>query len=152
MKHQFFMGFLLASLCCGFITSAQEPFTKDKRAEKSTLFASLPSKSTCSRPELEKILQYAKSDQISIKLSDNLILSGEVIEKVETSPGIQNINIRLSNYGNAILNVSIFSQQDNSNKIIGRIIHPKHADAVVIAEENGRYYITKHKMEFFMVE
>lgn len=152
MKHQFFMGFLFSFLCCGFITSAQDPFIKDKRAEKPMLFASLPSKLTCNRPELEKIQQYVKSDQISIKLSDNLILSGEVIEKVETSPGIQNINVRLSNYGNALLNVSIFIQPDKTNKIIGRIIHPKHADALVIAEENGKYYITKHKMEFFMVE
>ncbi len=146
------MGFLLALLCCGFMTSAQVPSTKEKRAEKSMLFASFPLKLTCNKPELEKILKYAKSDQISIKLSDNLILSGEVIEKVETSPGIQNMNIRLSNYGNALLHVSIFSQPDNTNTIVGRIIHPKHADALVIAEENGRYYVTKHKMEFFMVE
>lgn len=152
MKHQFFMGFLLAFMSCGFITLAQDPFSKNIRAEKSTLFASLPQKSSCNRPELEKVLQHTKSEKISIKLSDNLILSGEVIEKVESSPGIQNINVRLSNYGNALLSLSIFSQPDNTNKIVGRIIHPKHADALVIAEENGRYYITKHKMEFFMVE
>ena len=146
------MGFLMALLCYGFLASAQVPFTKDKKAEKPTLFASLPPKLTCNKPELEKILQYAKSDQISIKLSDHLILSGEVIEKVETSPGIQSMNIRLSNYGNALLHVSIFRQADNTNKIVGRVIHPKHADALEIAEENGKYYVTKHKMEFFMVE
>lgn len=146
------MGFLMAFISCGFITSAQDPFSKNIRAEKSTLFASLPQKSPCSRPELEKILRYTKFEKFSIKLSDNLLLAGEVIEKVETSPGIQNINVRLSNYGNALLNISIFSQPDSTNTIVARIIHPKHADALVIAEENGRYYVTRHKMEFFMVE
>ena len=152
MKHQFFMGFLLACICFSAITLAQEPLSKDKRAEKPLLFSNLLQKTACNRSELEKITHSAKSDQISIKLSDNLLLSGEVIEKIESSPGIQNLNVRLSNFGNALLNVSIIRQPDNTNKIVGRIIHPKHADALVIAEENGKYYVTKHKMEFFMVE
>jgi hypothetical protein len=80
------------------------------------------------------------------------VLSGEVIEKVETTAGTKNINIRLSNFGNALLNISFLNQQDNTYKITGRIIDPKNADALVIAEENGKYYITKLKMEFFMVE
>ena len=152
MKHQFFMGFLLTCICSSFITLAQEPLSKDKRVEKTLLFAALPSKMTCNRSELEKILHYRKSDQISIKLSENLFLSGEVVEKVEASPGVQNMNIILSNFGNALLHISIISQPNKTNKIVGRIIHPKNSDALVIEEENGKYYITKHKMEFFMVE
>ena len=146
------MGFLLACIAIGFNTSAQDPSTQINKAEKTSLFTKLPSKLACNRPELEKILLCKKSEQISLKLSENLVLSGEVIEKVDTSPGIQNINIRLSNYGNALLTVSIFTQPDNTNSIVGRIIHPKHAEALVISEENGKYYVTKHKMEFFMVE
>lgn len=152
MKHQFFMGFLLACLCSSFITFAQEPLSKDRSAQKPLLFASLPSKLICNRPELENLIHSSKSDKISIKLSNNLLLSGEVIESIESTPGIQNMNIRLSNFGNALLTLSIMSQPDKTNKIIGRIIHPKHSDALIIAEENGKYYITKMKMEFFMVE
>ena len=146
------MGFLLAFISIGLTASAQDPSTRVIRAEKASLFTKLPSKSTCNRPELEKVLRYKKSDQVSLKLSDQLILSGEVIEKVESSPGIQNINIRLSNYGNSLLNISIVNDSLNSKTIVGRIIHPKNAEALVISEENGRYYVTKHKMEFFMVE
>jgi hypothetical protein len=146
------MGFLLTCICSSLITFAQDPFSNNKKAERPLLFAGLPPKSVCNFSELQKTIHYLKADQISIKLSDNLLLSGEVIEKVETSPGIQNLNIRLSNFGNALLNISIISQPDKTDKIVGRIIHPRHADALVIAEENGKYYITKHKMEFFMVE
>jgi len=151
MKHKFFVGFLLC-ICSCCTSFAQNPVSKDTRADNSSLFASLPSKSVCNRSELEKIIQLPKSAHISLLLNDNLVLSGEVIEKLETSAGTKNINIRLSNFGNALLNISFLNQQDNTYKIIGRIIHPKIADALVIAEENGKYYITKHKMEFFMVE
>lgn len=146
------MGFLLLCICTAFTAIAQEPLSKDKSAQKSLLFASLPQKLACNRLELEKLSHSSKSDKVSIKLSDNLLLSGEVIERIESAPGIQNMNIRLSNFGNALLNVSILTQPDNTTKIIGRIIHPKHGDALVITEENGKYYITKQKMEFFMVE
>jgi hypothetical protein len=146
------MGFLLAFMSIAFTTSAQDPSTQINSAGKTSLFAKLPSKLACNRPELEKVLRYKKSEQISLKLSDNLVLSGEVIEKTEATPGVQNVNIRLSNYGNALLTVSIFTNPDNTNSIVGRIIHPRHAEALVISEENGKYYVTKHKMEFFMVE
>lgn len=151
MKHQFFLGFLLC-ICASFVTFAQNPVSKEARVDRPSLFAGLPAKSICNRSELEKIIQLPKSAQISLALSDNLVLSGEVIEKVETAAGSKNVNIRLSNFGNALLNVTFHHQQDNTYKIVGTIVHPKHADAIVIAEENGKYYITKHKMEFFMVE
>ena len=151
MKHQFFVGFLLC-ICANCMTFAQNSISKDTGGDKSSLFASLPSKSVCDRSELEKIAQLPKFAHISLLISDNLVLSGEVIEKVETVAGTKNLNIRLSNFGNALFNISLLIQQDNTYKIIGRIIHPKNADALVIAEENGKYYITKHKMEFFMVE
>ena len=72
MKHQFFLGFLLACLCSGFTSLAQDPLFKEKRAERSMLFATLPLKSPCNGRELEKILQHRKSDLISLKLADNL--------------------------------------------------------------------------------
>ena len=151
MKHQFFLGFLLC-VCASFVSFAQNPVSRDTRAEKSSLFASLPTKSVCNRSELEKISQSPKSAQVSLDLADNLVLSGEVIEKVETAGGNQNVNVRLSNFGNSLLHLSFLKQADNRYKITGRIIHPKNAEALVIAEENGKYYITKYKMEFFMVE
>ncbi len=152
MKHQFFLGFLLLCICSSHVSFAQNPLLKETRAEKSSVFAKLPAKSVCNRFELEKVIHSEKSSHISLTFTDNLVLSGEVIEKVETAAGTKNVNIRLSDFGNALLNISFLTQPDNTYKIIGRIIHPKNADALIIAEENGKYYITKYKMEFFMVE
>lgn len=142
----------MACLCSSPVIFAQEPTFKQKSTLKPLLFANLASKVDCNRPELEKLVHTKLADQILMKLNDNLILSGEVVEKVELGSGIQKLNIRLTNFGNALLNISIIRQPDNTNRIIGRIIHPKNGDALVIAEENGKYYITKQKMEFFMVE
>lgn len=152
MKRWLFMSFLLTMLSLSTDVSAQGPLTKDTKAIKPMLFSTLPAKSLCSRPELEKIAQFAKFQKINVNLNESLLLSGEVIERVETSPGVQNMNIRLSNFGNAILHISIFSGPGNTSTITGRIIHPGHSDALVITEENGKYYVTKYKMEFFMVE
>ena len=151
MKHQFFLGFLLC-VCANCITFAQNPVFKDTTSRKTSLFAGLPTKSLCNRSELEKIRQMANSAQVTLDLADNLVLSGELVEKVETTGGNYNVNIRLSNFGKALFHISFVKQIDNGYKITGRIIHPKNADALVIAEENGKYYITKYKMEFFMVE
>jgi hypothetical protein len=150
MKHQIFLGFVLC--ICTLVTFSQTPVSKDTRADKSSLFATLPTKSVCNRLELEKIIQLPIFSRVSLPLDHNIVLSGEVIEKVEPAAGIKNINIRLSNFGNALLHVTFHQQQDNTYKITGRIVHPKNAEAVVISEENGKYYLTKHKMEFFMVE
>jgi hypothetical protein len=151
MKHQLYLCFLLA-LCASLLTSAQESFLKEKASQKPFLFADLPVKSTCIKAELEKVVHLKQSQFIELKLNDKLVLSGEILENVTTSSGVQNINVRISNLGNALLHVSILTKPDKTNKITGRIIHPKHGDALIISEENGRYIITKHKMEFFMVE
>lgn len=150
MKHQISLGFVLC--ICALVTFAQTPVSKDTRTDKSSLFATLPARSVCNRLELEKIIQLPISARISLPLENNMVLSGEVIEKVEPAAGIKNVNIRLSNFGNALLHVTFHQQPDNTYKITGRILHPKNAEAVIIAEENGKYYFTKNKMEFFMVE
>ena len=150
MKHQIFLGFVLC--ICTLVTFSQTPVSKDARADKSSLFTTLPARSVCNRSELEKIIQLPTSARVSLALDNSVLLSGEVIETVEPAAGIKNINIRLSNFGNALLHVSFHLQQDNTYKITGMILHPKNAEAVVIAEENGKCYFTKHKMEFFMVE
>ena len=146
------MGFLLACLCTSLISLGQDPLIKQKITTKPVLFGKLPQKSLCKRSELDKLARSTKSESISIQLNENILLSGELIEKVQIAKGVQNLNFRLSNFGNALLTLSITKQTDNTTKMVGRLIHPKHGDALVIAEENGNYYITKHKMEFFMVE
>lgn len=145
------MCFLLA-IYGSLATLAQEPPSKANQIKKSSLFDQLPQKTACDKTELEKIRHQKKSQSISIKLSDALTLTGEILESLTTSAGVQNINVRLSNYGNALLHLSVRQGADKTNKITGRIIHPNHSDVLVISEENGHYFITKHKLEHFMVE
>ena len=152
MKRQFVVGFLLLCVSFSFSTYAQEPRQTNSGSQRPLQFATLPPKSICNRAELEKTISLARFDHISLQLTDNFHIAGDVIDRVQSSPGIHTVNIRLSNAGNVLLNITIIDQPNNSRKITGRIIHPKNSEAIVIAEENGKYYITKHKMEFFMVE
>ena len=74
------MGFLLACLCSSIFSLAQDPLIKQQIAQKPSLFSKLPQKSLCTRSELDKLARSIKSDNISIKLNQDLFLTGELIE------------------------------------------------------------------------
>ncbi len=151
MKHQYFLYFLLG-IAASNITFAQEQLSKDRLVQRPLLFSDFPTKLNVNKGELGKIIHAKQSENITIQLNSKLVLSGHVLDNIYSSAGVQNINMRLSNYGNALFHLSVITKSDNKIKIIGRIVHPNHGDALIISEENGSFFITKQKMEFFMVE
>ena len=153
MKHLYFMGCLLFCLCTTLISSAQEtPPLNQNAPDKPLLFGQLPDKIECNLTDLQKIFASAIAEDISLGCGKKLAFTGTVVDKVYKTPRIISLNIKLSNYDNALLNISFLKQSDNSQKIIGRIIHPGHGDVLVLTEENKRYYFIKQSQRFFMAE
>lgn len=151
MKLRYFLSILLGIVVSNF-TSAQEHVFKEKAIQRPLLFADFPSKLNCKKTEVEKIIHSTQFENVSIQVNSHLVLTGQVLENFSTAAGVRNINVRLSNFNNALLHLSIIALPNNKTKTIGRIIHPAHADVLIISEENGSYYLTKQKMELFMVE
>ena len=148
MKYLFLIGLLSVFVCTAI---AQELPLKQKADKKPLLFQHVPNKTGINPSEFLKTLHLKKSDDVTISISPEITFTGKVIERVEQKDLIS-VNILLTNYDNALLNLSITTQPDHSKKIAGRIIHPQRGDALIISEEDGKYYLTKQPAQYFMVE
>ena len=79
-------------------------------------------------------------------------VEGLVLAKVAITPQQLSINIRCTNYQNALLNISRITESDGSFTYIGRIVSPRHGDVLLLWQENGQYAFIKKQQLLTMVE
>ena len=145
-------------LCVGLLVlhgslCAQKPLVKGlQQKEKPFLFTALPDRFDCNATELHKIINAAPGEPISAQLSDQFHVTGKVIYKKQTQPGVISINARLTNYHDALFNISISVLANNTTNIQGRIIHPNYGDVIILAREKDRYYFKKILQRLYMTE
>lgn len=152
MKNLYATGILVVCLFASTVTTAQDPsIVKQQIPDKPLLFAALPEKFECNLPELEKASNSRTSEKINLQFG-KVLFNGEVIDRVQRSNNVESINIRLSNYPGALFNISITTQDDNSKKMSGRIIHPQSGDVLILTVENNKYFLRKQPQKFFMTE
>lgn len=126
--------------------------------EKASLFGQLPDKFNCSTTNLQQFFsrgvnnKFSKELNNSLTLNDQLQIEGVVLEKVAVTAQQLSINIRCSNFQNALLTVSRITQPDGTFKYTGRIVSPNHGDILFLKEENGGYSFIKQKQLLTMVE
>ena len=120
--------------------------------EKATLFNQLPEKISCPVNALQNIFSAAVNGNINVSLGTQLKIEGMVIAKVAVTPDQLSINIRCSNFHNALLNISRITQTDGSFSYIGRMVSLQHGDVLLLWEENGQYSFIKQKQLLAMVE
>jgi hypothetical protein len=124
----------------------------NKQANKPLLFASLPSTFEVSATELQKIFSAGLNDDLLLNLSDHLLIQGKIVDKYQHNPGSVSINIRVSNYANALFNITLKLQADNSAAMQGRILHPKYGDVLQLYKRGESYFIKKTSQALFMPE
>jgi hypothetical protein len=146
MKSVFITGGIILSLLSSFTVVAQSA-TNNKIA----YFKQAPEKINCRLIALEQVFTAHNNSSITIHFSDNLVISGEVIENVSHAANTQTINIKCENYGNALLTLTRI-EQGATIEYVGRIVHPKSADALLLVVENGRYVFKKQQQSLFMVD
>lgn len=131
---------------------AQEPPSalKEKKLSKPFLFTSLPDRFEVASAELHQILSGNENEKILAQLSGQFTVEGSVVDKSQHTPGSFSVNVRLSNYKNALFNLTIRFLADNSTSIQGRVIHPAYGDVLELYKENGRYYIKKVLQRLYM--
>ena len=153
MKNRYTAGFLGLFLVCSIVTKAQEPIpVKQHITNKPFHFFQFPDRSDCITDELLQLFRAAPSSGIVIHLPGNLVLRGVITEKVQRSPGITSINIKLSNYPGALFNISLNTESGSTSNINGRIVHPQSGDLLVLTKDNSTYYLKKQLQKFFMTE
>lgn len=148
----------LILLCVGLILHhgihAQQPpsFLSERNAPKPFLFTSLPDQFELASAELNQVLSGDVNEKINSQLSSQFRVVGTVVDRSQHTPGSVSVNIKLENYDNALLNLTIRFLADNSATIQGRIIHPRYGDAIEIYKENGKYYAKKLLQRLYMPE
>ena len=153
MKNRYLFGLLGVCIISAVASRAQESVpVKQQTPDKPFIFSQLPERSICATAELQELFRNATSASIVIHLSGDKLLRGMITEKIERSPGITSINIKLSNYPGALFNLSSNTQPGQSPIIKGRIIHPQAGDVLVLSLENDQYLLQKRAQKFFMTE
>lgn len=124
---------------------------REQLTEKPRVFSRLPEKFTVGRPGLDKIFT-ATSKRLSSASNPEFPFEGEIVERVQKNPNVVSINIRLTNYDGALLNISRIINSDLSVSYVGRAVNRNSGDVLLLKHENGNFYFTKEKQSLSMVE
>ncbi len=152
MKNLYSVGLLAALLFTAFTLHAQvEPPLNQQVPDNPSLFSSLPDKFECSVAQLEKFFSLSPPQRVSLKLNPIFNVDGVISEKFERSNHLTSINIRLTNYSDALFNISRIVDSEGV-RYTGRIASVGHGDLLILKKENERYYFTKREMRFSVVE
>lgn len=151
MKNLNAAGLLVACIFAFQSISAQQETVNPKLTLlKAKTLAQLPSKLECNTPALQSLSTLRKSDKVALNLG-NFEFAGELVESIRPSAGVQSMNIRSTSMPGAMCTVSVITQNDNTQKLIGRIINPQSDEVMVLTEENNRYYWVKKPKAHFLV-
>jgi hypothetical protein len=152
MKNQITAGLLVACIFAFQTISAQQQFMTQKPAlNKAATLAQLPSKLECNVPALKQLSSTRISEKVALTLG-NFEFAGELVEKVQPAAGLLSMNIRSTSIPGAFCTVSVITEADNTQKLVGRIINPNSDEVLVLTEENNRYFWIKKPKQYFLVE
>lgn len=150
---RFFLSACAVCMCLVFAFNGTAQIAVNQHpVEKPALFHDLPEKFSCSLTALQNLFTSVANGRLTISLSNQLQLNGTVLEKVAVSNQQLSINIRCSNFQNALLNISRLTLENGAYKYVGRMISPAHGDVLLLWEDNGQYYFIKQKQLLSMVE
>ena len=144
---------VLISQSVPYLLSAQTgPQLKSLNPEKPMIFSGLPERFECSTTALRQLFSASLNDEISFSLTRNVTFRGTIAARVQRDPNVLSVNILSSNFPGTLLNISLITNVDKSEKIIGRFLNPRNGDVLVIEQQNDRLYITKDLQKFVMTE
>jgi hypothetical protein len=153
MKRFHALMLCVVLLMTAHVRAQQPPLAlSQNKPAKPFLFASLPDQFECNFDELQKITSREINGQFTAQLSSQFLATGKVVDKNQQNSGSFSINSRLSNYDNALFNISITLLADNSARIQGRIIHPKYNDVLILYKEKDKYFFKKQLQRLYMPE
>lgn len=151
MKNLCAAGLLVVCIFAFQSLSAQLQPVTQKPVQKALTLAQLPEKFECNSSLLQKISAIRKSENISLPLG-NFEFTGQVTDKIQRSAGVVSMNIRSTNFPGALFTLSVITDANNKQKLVGRIINPQSDEVLVLTEENNKYFLVKQARSLFMTE
>jgi hypothetical protein len=152
MKNLYAVGLLVA---CNFafqsISAQQQTINQKPVLNKAVTIGQLPPKLACNTFTLQRLSTLRIADKVDLELGD-YAFSGELVEKVQAAAGLVSMNIKSTSMPGALCTVSVITQPDSTQKLVGRIINPKSDEVLVLTEENNRYFWIKKPRQYFLVD
>jgi len=145
MKYLNLSGFVIAFIIICNTANAQTS------SVKTALFPQVNQKTACTLPMLDNLFDAKVNSNITLYVSEQLTINGEVIEKVKKTPELESINIRCFNFKNALFNISRI-RQGGSTRYVGTVVSPQYNDVLTLSFENGQYFFKKDQMALVMVD
>jgi hypothetical protein len=150
MKTKIFLGAIV--FCILSVTSLCQPPVPARLPDKPILFGNLPEQLSIPAITIQKIFAGSSTGFIRIPAEEYGYLEGYIIEKVSKSSSVITINIRLTNYDQALFTISRIIGKDQKENFIGRIVHRNYSDVLLLIQENEKIYLRKEKQSLFLVE
>jgi hypothetical protein len=113
-------------------------------------FDSFPSRSFCKTESLESL--FHSSNHAFLPLSSGQHLEGEIVARVSQNPYVSSLNIRLDPSAEWVCTFSRIVLEDGSIRYAGRVVSLKSADALMLSEEAGKYYLIKKDHRLVLAE
>jgi hypothetical protein len=152
MKRLHSLLIAVALLLHGYNYAQEPPHIGQHKERKPTLFASLPDSFEVDRSQLQQLFTADVNSTVKIKLADAFLIEGTIVDKIQNNAGSISTNMRVSNYKNALFNISLRLMADNSTSMRGRILHPRYRDLLILYKVKDRYFIKKGSQELYMPE
>jgi hypothetical protein len=150
MKYLIVAGWIVALMSYAPESRGQKNPTE--KQFRQTMFTALPPSVNCQPSELKKLFSLHINDDVSIRLNDQFVFSGTIIDKVERKSGVVSLNIRSTNFPGALFTISSVNLPGNKTGYTGRILHPSYGDVLELIQENDQYYLRKKNQNKTMVE
>jgi len=152
MKNLFITGLLVACLVASQAMFAQQPqpVAKPTDFHKAVSLAELPKRIEFAL-SIQKIHTFRLADKVSLPMGDSEF-TGEIVDKAQPAAGVVSMNIRSINMPGTFCTISIVTDSDHTQKIVGRIFNPHGTEALVLTEENNRYYWVKQELRLLMTD
>ena len=151
MKNLLTVGLLAACLVASPCIFAQQAVSKPTDFNKPVFFSQLPKKIECTLPALQKLPGARVADNVLLQMGD-VQFAGQVVEKVQHTADLLSMNIRSSNFPGAFCTISVITEADHSQKMVGRIVNLQSDEVLVLTEENNQYFWVKQPRQFLLTE
>ncbi|HTL10283.1 MAG TPA: hypothetical protein VL307_18545 [Chitinophagaceae bacterium] len=152
MKTVFLWSLLMTSLLALQGQSKFQPPLNQHPSDKPFLFSQLPEKFSVPAAALQSIFSANNNSGIRVFLSERLHIEGVVTARRAIGPDQLSINIRCTNYQDALLNLSRITGADGTYSYIGRMVSLRHGDVLLLWADKGQYSFVRQKQLLAMVE
>lgn len=92
------------------------------------------------------------SDDISLKLSNDFLIKGKIISHVKPNAFAETINISLPDFPGSFFTISRVRTEEGKIKFVGHILNLESSDAIILKEENKKYFFIKTEQRLLVTE